>query len=127
MSILRLNRFFAHIFAMRPGILLKRLPPHCLVLCLLYFLAIFLAAWLTREAKATLCCFRLFCLRCCLGPMFLFCVIVTFDCKLFLLTLSYLTIKDYPFGKFTIRGVARRPNITFSLIVSILFSHQTFY
>ena len=127
MSIPRLNRFFAPTLAKPSAILLKKLPSFCLALYFLYFPAIFLAACLAREAKTTLCCSCLVFVRCCLGPIVLFRVTATFNGTPFLLILSYIAMKDDPFGKFTTYGVARRRNSMFSFIFFLLFSHQKFY
>ena len=64
--------------------------------------------------------FLLFC-----SPICLVNLTITFRSKFRLLTLLYLTTKDFPFGNRTLCGVMRFPNIIFCLRISTVMSSST--
>ena len=120
-----LSKVFAAIFTLHLAIFPSKLPSFCFFLLLkfLYFLIILLA----------LSCVALFfrpvtfLARVFLGSFALICLIVTFDGKFHLLTISYLNRNDVPFGNRTLYGVVRPLSSIFCLIVFSFFFHQFFF
>ena len=97
------------------------LPSVCVFLLFawfLYFLTILLATLcVVHGANLTF----VFLIRLFLGAVVLVCVVVTLEAKFFLLTLSYLTRNDEPFGNRTLCHVMHCPNSTFCLIIIFSF------
>ena len=105
----------------------SKLPPVCAFLLFpwfLYLLTILLATLCVVDG-ANLTFF--FLIRLFLSPVVLVRLIVTFEGKFFLLTLSYLARKDVPFGNRTLCTVTCRHNSSFCLIVVFTFYHRKFF